>query len=180
MEIVFGGSGHQFINVVKFRLGPEFPDFFMKSLDFKTIPFDTLIELRLEVLNHVFLFPQLLIFIVNNSLKSLNRLLCGLSDSCIFFFVISFDLFLTVEEPSGIGLELTAGEFGLHDKGVGGNVHLASKVHEFVDAGLRHDVFDCGFEVVELTLFVHELLFEFGDFVEELFGVLIVVLVASG
>ena len=116
MEIIFGGSRHEFVDVVKFRLGPEFPDFFMKSLDFETIPFDTLIELRLEVLNHVLLFPQLLIFIVDHSLKGLNRLLRGLSDSCIFFFVISFDLFLAVEEPSGIGLELTAGEFGLHDK----------------------------------------------------------------
>ena len=59
MEIVFGGSGHEFIDVVKFRLGPEFPDFLMKSLDLEAIPFDSLIELSLEVLNHGFLFPQL-------------------------------------------------------------------------------------------------------------------------
>jgi hypothetical protein len=57
---------------------------------------------------------------------------------------------------------------------------LASKVHEFVDAGFRHDVFDCAFELLDLSFFVHELLFEFGDAIKELLSVLIIVRVAAG
>lgn len=82
----------------------------------------------------------------------------GLGDAGIFFFVIIFDLFLWVEEPSGIGLELTAGELGLHDKGVGGDVDLAAKVHEFMHGGLGDDIFDGGLELGDFSLFFHQLL----------------------
>lgn len=159
MEVVFGGAGHEFINVVEFRLRPEFPDFFMELLNFKAVLFDSFIELFFEVLNHSFFFPELLVFVIDDSLKSFDGLLSGLGNSGIFFFVIGFDLFLAVQEPSGIGLELAAGELGLHDKRVCGYVHLAAKVHEFVHGAFRDYVLDCGLEVMDFSLLVHELLF---------------------
>ena len=116
MEIVFCGSRHEFIDVVELGFGPEFPDFLMKFLDFQAVIFNGLVELFLKVLDHSFLFPQLLVFVIDDSLKGFDGLLCGLSDTAVFLLVIIFDLFLTVEEPSGVVFELTAGELGLHDE----------------------------------------------------------------
>jgi hypothetical protein len=98
VEIVFGGAGHQFIDVVKLRFGPEFSDFLMKFLYFQTIFLNCLIELFFEILDHSLLFPELLVFIINDSLEGFDGLLCILGDAGVFCFVIFFKLIFGVVE----------------------------------------------------------------------------------
>lgn len=131
----------------------------MKFLYFKTVFLSHLIKLFFEILDHSLFFSKLLVFIVNDSLKSLNRLLCCLCDSGIFLFVISFDLFLAIEEPSGIGFELTGSKLSLHDKGIGWYVHLWTKIHEFIEISLRYEIFYRRFKMINFLLFFHKLLF---------------------
>lgn len=116
VEIVFGGAGHQFIDVVKLRFGSELSYFLMKFLYFETIFLNCLIELFFEILDHSLLFPELLVFVIDDSLEGFDGLLCSLGDASVLLFVIVFNLFLAVEESSSVGLELAAGEFGLHDE----------------------------------------------------------------
>jgi hypothetical protein len=68
VEIVFCGAGHNLIDVIELRFRPEFPDFLMKFLDFQTVFFNSLIELFLEILDHSFFFPELLVFVIDDSL----------------------------------------------------------------------------------------------------------------
>ena len=68
VEIVFGSAGHDLIDVIELGFGPEFSDFLMKFLYIQTIFFNSLIELFLEILYHSLFFPELLIFIIDDSL----------------------------------------------------------------------------------------------------------------
>jgi len=68
IKVIFGGSGHDFIDVVELSFRSELPDFLMKFLYFETVFFSHLIELFFEVLNHSLFLSQLLIFIINDSL----------------------------------------------------------------------------------------------------------------
>ncbi len=174
VEIVFGGAGHQFIDVVKLRFGSELSYFLMKFLYFETIFLNCLIELFFEILDHSLLFPELLVFVIDDSLEGFDGLLCSLGDASVLLFVIVFNLFLAVEKSSSVGLELAAGELGLHNEWIGGNVHLATEIHELVNGGLRNDVLYSRLELMDLFFLIHKLLLEFSHFIKELFSILII------
>lgn len=149
----------------------------MKFLNLQTIFFRHFIKLFFKILNHSLFFSQLLIFIVNYSLKSFDGLLCSLCNSGIFLFVVSLNLFLTIEESSGVIFELAWSELGLHDKGVGRDVHLTSKINEFVEVGFWYKIFNWRFKVINLLFFFHKLLFKFCYFIKQSFSILFIVIV---
>lgn len=51
---------------------------------------------------------------------------------------------------------------------------MASEVHEFVETSFRDHFLDCTSEMMDFLFFFHQLLLEFGHFIKELLGVLIV------
>lgn len=179
VEVIFGSFGHDLINRVEFRFGSELSNLLMKLLYLETVLLSHLVELFFEILNHSLLLPQLFVLVVNYPLQSFYRLLGRLSYSCVFFFIIGFDLFLTVKEPSGIGLELTGGKLSLHDKWIGRDIHLTAKVHKFIKISLRNHIFDWGLQMVDFLLLFHQLLFQFSNLIQQLLSVLIIIIVGS-
>lgn len=159
IKVIFCSSWHDLIDVIELCFWSQLSNFLMKFLYFETIFFSHLIELFFKILNHSLFFSDLLIFIVNDSLKCFDWLLCSLSDSGVFFFVISLNLFLSIKELSGIIFELTGSKLSLHYKGVCGDVHLTTKICKFMEISLWDEVFNGGFKMIDFLFLFHKLLF---------------------
>lgn len=112
--------------------------------------FLTLQQLPLEVINNLILSLELIVLLINNALKSVNRLLGSLCELNRFFLVVIFLIFLVVDEPSRVVSKLTGGEFCLHDKVGGGSAHLTCEIGEL---SLWHDFFEGSLELVYFFLF---------------------------
>lgn len=102
-----------------------------------------------------------------------------MSDSRVFLLVILLDLLLIVQEPPGVILQLTAGQLRLHDKGIRRDIHLTAEIHEFVKIGLRNDFLHCGFEMMDFSLFFHQLAIQFLNLLKQTFNIFVILLLRN-
>lgn len=98
------------------HLGLEFSNFLIQKLNLSEIFFFALQQLPLEVINNLILSFDLVILLINDALKGVNRLLGSLRELDRFFLVIILLVFLIVDESSSVVSKLTGGELCLHDK----------------------------------------------------------------
>jgi len=85
-------------------------------------------ELLPEGLDGLLLAPELIVFVIDDPLKSVNGLLGCLTDLYGLFFVIVLLIFLVADESAGIIAKLAGRQLGLHQKVCGRGTHLPSKI----------------------------------------------------
>jgi phage-related holin len=78
----------------------------------------------------LFFSSQLVIFVVDYALKSIDRLLSCLGQFDSLLFVVILLVFLVIDKSSGIVFELTCGQLSLHKEIGCRRTHLGIKIRE--------------------------------------------------
>lgn len=73
----------------------------------------------------MFLALELVVFVINHALKSVDGLLSCQADLLGLLSVVVFLVLLVVDESSSVVAQLAGGQFGLHEEVCCGGTHLS-------------------------------------------------------